>query len=147
VPAAPPRPRLRVGKAITVVATRVLKDDSSENSVPAANCAVQILRENPAGKTREVASLYVDGEPAQHEGILSLLKRKACEAGANAIVIKDIGERGGEGPMMDHVEAIALVVGTPEPPVDPSPMPKTITVTPEGSAVPKTITVDPEASP
>ena len=47
----------------------------------------------------------------------------------------------------EREQAFALVVGTPKPPVDPSPVPKTITVTPEGPAVPKTITVDPGASP
>ena len=115
--------------------------------MPPAKCEVRILRENPAGKTREVATLKVEGAPAQHEDILSLLKRKACEAGANAVVIKSMGKTRVEGVKMDHIEAVALIVGTPKPPVDPSPIPKTITVTPEGPAVPKTITVDPDASP
>ena len=94
-----------------------------------------------------MATLKVEGAPAQHEDILSLLKRKACEAGANAVLIKSMGKTRVEGVKMDHIEAVALVVGTPKPPVDPSPIPKTITVTPEGPAVPKTITVDPGASP
>jgi hypothetical protein len=146
-PAAPSRPRLRVEKAIGVTTTSVVRDDSSGGSVPTAKCEVQILHENPAGKTREVATLNVDGAPAQHEDILSLLRRKACEAGANAVVIKSMGKARVEGVKVDHVEAVALVVGTPKPLVDPSPVPKTITVTPEGPAVPKTITVDPGASP
>jgi hypothetical protein len=146
-PAAPSRPRLKVEKAIGVTTTRVVRDDSSEGSMPPAKCEVRILRKNPAGKTREVATLKVEGAPAQHEDILSLLKRKACEAGANAIVIKSMGKTRVEGVKMDHIDAVALVVGTPKPPVDPSPIPKTITVTPEGPAVPKTITVDPDASP
>ena len=58
-----------------------------------------------------------------------------------------MGETRVAGVKVDHVEAVALIVGTPKPPVDPSPVPKTITVTPEGPAVPKTITVDPGASP
>jgi len=85
-PAAPSRPRLRVEKAIGVTTMRVVKDDNPEESSPAAKCevqSVQILRDKPVGKTREVATLNVDGAPAQHEDILSLLKRKACEAGAN----------------------------------------------------------------
>jgi hypothetical protein len=126
---------------------RVVKDDSSEDSVPTAKCEVRILHENPAGETREVATLNVDGAPAQHENILSLLKREACEAGANAVVIKRMGKPRVEGVKVDHIEAVALVVGTPKPPVDSSPVPKTITVTPEGPAVPKTITVDPGAAP
>jgi hypothetical protein len=125
----------------------VVRDDTSEGSVPAAKCEVQILHENPSGKTREVTTLNVDGAPAQHEDVLSLLKRKACEAGANAVVIKSRAKTRVEGVKMDHVEAVALVVGTPKPPVDPSPAPRTITVTPEDPAVPKTITVDPGASP
>ncbi len=146
-PAAPPRPRLSVGKAIGVTTMRVVKDDSSEGSAPPAACDVLILHDQPAGKTRAVATLNVDGAPAQHEDILSLLKRKACEAGANAVLIKSMGKTRVEGVKVDHVEAVALIVGTPKPPVDPAPVPKSITVTPEGPAVPKTITVDPGASP
>jgi hypothetical protein len=146
-PAAPARPRLNVGKAIGVTTMRVIKDDSSAGSTPPAPCEVQILHDKPAGKTREVATLNVDGAPAQDEDIMSLLRRKACEAGANTVLIKSMGKTRVEGVKVDHVEAAALIVGTPKPPVDPSPVPKTITVTPEGPAVPKTITVDPGASP
>jgi hypothetical protein len=120
----PSRPRLKVEKAIEVTTMSVVRDDTSESSVPAAKCEVQILHENPAGKTREVATLNVDGAPAQHEDVLSLLKRKACEAGANAVVIKSRAKTRVEGVKMDHVEAVALVVGTPKPPVDPSPAPQ-----------------------
>jgi len=126
---------------------RVVKDDNPEGSAPLRPCQVEILHEPPAGKTREVATLKVDGAPAQHENILSLLRRKACEAGANAVLIKSMGKTQVEGVKVDHVEAVALVLGTPKPPTDPSPAPKTITVTPDGPAAPKTITVDPGASP
>lgn len=154
-PVAPSRPRFSVGRAIGVITTRVGKDDNSDDSsggsAPPANCDVQsdvqILHHQPTGKTREVATLSVDGAPAQHEDILALLKRKACEAGANAVLIKRMSETGVAGVKVDHVEAVGLIVGTPKPPVDPSPVPKSITVTPEGPAVPKTITVDPDASP
>jgi hypothetical protein len=123
-PAAPSRPRLRVEKPIGVTAMRVVKDDSSEGYVPAAKCEVQILRENPAGKAREVATLNVDGAPAQHQDILSLLKREACEAGANAIVIKNMRKTHVQGVKMDHVDAIALVVGIPEHPSIRRPSPR-----------------------
>jgi hypothetical protein len=132
-PATPSRPQLRIEKAIGVTAMRVVKDDSSEGSASAAKCEVQILPEKPGGKTREVATLKVDGAPAQHENILSLLKHEACEAGANAIVIKSMGKPRAAGIKMDHLDAVALVVGTPDPPVDPSPVPKTITVDPGAS--------------
>jgi hypothetical protein len=146
-PASLSRPQLQVETAIGVTAMRVVKDDSSEGSAPAAKCEVRILPEKPAGKTREVATFKVDGAPAQHEDILSLLKHEACEAGANAIVIKSMGKTRAARINIDHVAAVALVVGTPDPAVDSSPVPKTITVTPEGSAMPKTLTVDPGASP
>ncbi len=146
-PVAPSQPRLSVGKALGVVTTRIVRDDSSDGAMPPANCEVRILYDKPAGKTREVATLNVKGTPAQHEDILSLLKRQACAAGANAVLIKSTGRTSVEGAKVDQVEAVALIVGTPKPPVDPSPVPKTITVTPEGPAVPKTITVDPDASP
>ena len=150
-PVAPSRPRFSIGKALGVTTTRVGKDDNSDDSsggsaLP-ANCDVQILHHQPTGKTREVATLSVDGAPAQHEDILALLKRKACEAGANAVLIKRMSETGVAGVKVDHVEAVGFIVGTPKPPVDRSPVPKSITVTPEGPAVPKTITVDPDASP
>jgi hypothetical protein len=154
-PVAPSRPRFSVGKAIGVTTTRVGRDDdsddSAEGSAPPVNCDVQsdvqILHDKPRGKTREVATLNVDGAPTQHEDILALLKRKACEAGANAVLIKSMAKTRVDGVKVDHVEAVALIVGTPKPPVDRSPVPKSITVTPEGPAVPKTITVDPGASP
>jgi len=154
-PVAPSRPRFSVGKAIGVTTTRVGRDDDSDDSAkgsaPPVNCDVQsdvqILHDKPTGMTREVATLNVDGAPTQHEDILALLKRKACEAGANAVLIKTMAKTRVEGVTVDHVEAVALIVGTPKSPVDPSPVPKSITVTPEGPAVPKTITVDPGASP
>lgn len=145
--AAAPRPRFSVEKPIGVITTRVVKDDSSDDSAPPTACEVQILHDKPVGKAREVATLKIDGAPAQHEDILSLLKRKACEAGANAVLIKSMDKTRVEGVKVDHVDAVALIVGTPKPPVDPAPVPKTITVAPEGPAVPKTITVDPGASP
>jgi hypothetical protein len=148
------RPRLRIGKAITVTTTRIGGNDTSDDdheAAPPAKCDLQsevhILRDKPTGKTREVATLKLDGAPAQHEDILSLLKRKACEAGADAILITRTGQTSVEGVKVDHVEAVALIVGTPKPPVDPAPVPKSITVTPDGPAVPKTITVDPGESP
>jgi hypothetical protein len=145
--AAPRRPRLNVGKAIGFTTMRVVKDDSADGSAAPAKCEVEILHDAPKGKTREVGTLKVDGTPGQHEDIMSLLKRKGCEAGANAVLIKSMSKTRVEGEKVDHVEAVALVVGTPKPPVDPSPVPKTITVTPDGPVVPKTITVDPGASP
>ncbi|MGH7914059.1 MAG: hypothetical protein ACREPW_05340 [Candidatus Binataceae bacterium] len=145
--ATPTRPRFSIEKAIGVTTMRVVRDDSSTDSAAPAKCEVRILRDKPAGKTREVATLNVYGAPAQHEDILSLLKRKACEAGANAVLIKHMDKTRVQGVKADHVEAIALIVGTPKPPVDPSPVPKTITVTPESPAAPKTITVDPGAPP
>lgn len=126
---------------------RVVKGEGSGDSAPPAKCEVKVMHHKPAGKTREVGTLEVTGVPAQHENILSLLKRKACEAGANAVLIKSMTKKRVEGVKVDHVEAVALIVGTPKPPVDLSPVPKTITVTPEGPAVPKTITVDPGVSP
>ena len=135
-PVAPSRPQLRVGRAIGVTTTRVGRDDSSddnaddrsEGSTLSANCdvrnEVQILHDKPTGKTREVATLNVEGAPAQHEDILSLLKRKACEAGANAVLIKSMSQTRVEGVKVDHVEAVGLIVGTPKPPVDPHPCPR-----------------------
>lgn len=146
-PAALASPRLSIGIPIGLTTMRVIKDESSEGSAPPSNCAVQILRGKPAGRSREVGTLEVDGAPAQHEDILSLLKRKACEAGANAVLIRSMGKTRVAGVKVDHVEAVALMIGTPKPPTDPSPLPKTITVTPDGPATPKTITVDPGAPP
>jgi len=146
-PAAPQRPRLDVGKAIGFTTMRVVKDDGAAGSAAPAKCEIEILHDAPKGKTREVGTLKVDGMPGQHEDIMSLLKRKGCEAGANAVLIKNMSKTRVEGVKVDHVEAVALIVGTSKPPVDPSPVPKTITVTPDGPAVPKTITVDPGASP
>ena len=144
---APARPPFSIDKPIGLTTMRVVRDDGSEGSAPPAKCEVQILHTKPAGKTREVATLDVDGAPDQHEDILSLLKRKACEAGANAVLIEKMGKTQVEGVAVDHLEAVALIVGVPKPPVNPSPAPKTITVTPEGPAAPKTITVDPGAPP
>jgi hypothetical protein len=125
----------------------VVRDDNPDGSAPSARCEVRILDHLPVGESREVATLQVDGTPAQQKDILSLLKRKACEAGANAMVIKSMGRARIEGIEVDHIEAVALIVGSPNSPVDPSPVPKSITVTPDGPALPKTIEVDPGASP
>ena len=126
---------------------RVVREDSTAGSAAPLKCEIEILHDAPKGKTREVGTLKVDGAPGQHEDLMSLLKRKGCEAGANAVLIKSMSNTRVDGVKVDHVEAVALLIGTPKPPVDPSPVPKSITVTPDGPAVPKTITVDPGASP
>jgi hypothetical protein len=138
---------LRIEKPLVVTTTRVFRADGFGDSPPPTRCEVKVLHHKPAGKSREVGTLEVTGARAQHENMVSLLKRKACEAGANAVLIKTIARKRIEGVKVDHIEAVALIVGTPKPPVDPSPVPKSITVTPEGPAVPKTITVDPDVSP
>jgi hypothetical protein len=145
-PATPRRARLEIGKAIGETTMRVVRDESADAAAAPPKCAVEILHDAPKGKTREVGTLKVDGAPGQHEDLMSLLKRKGCEAGADAVLIKSMSKTRVDGVKVDHVEAAALVIGTPKPPVDPSPTPKTITVTPDGPAVPKTITVDPGAS-
>ena len=142
-PAAPPRPHLTIGEPIAVTTMHVVHDDKPSTALRRADCKMEVLHAKPAGKTREVGTLSVDGAPAQHEDILSLVRHRACEAGANAVLIKSMDKKRIEGVSVDHVEAVALVLGTPPPPADPSPVPKSITVTPEGPAVPKTITVDP----
>ena len=146
-PAAPRRARLKIGKAIGETTMRVVRDDRADGSAAPPKCTVEILHDAPKEKTREVGTLKVDGAPGQHEDLMSLLKRKGCEAGANAVLIKSMSTTRVDGVKVDRVEAVALVIGTPRPPVDPSPVPKTITVTPDGPAAPKTITVDPGASP
>jgi hypothetical protein len=146
-PAAPRRAHLEVGKPIGETTMRVVRGDSADGSAAPPKCAVEILHDAPKGKTREVGTLKVDGAPGQHEDLMSLLKRKGCEAGADAVLIKSMSKTRVGDVNVDHVEAVALVIGTPRLPVDPSPVPKTITVTPDGPAVPKTITVDPGASP
>ena len=145
-PDAPRRPRLTVGEPIAVTTMHVVRDSETSSAAGAADCAVQVLHAKPAGKAREVGTLSVDGAPAQDKDILSLVRHRACEAGANAVLIKSMDKRRVQGVSLDHVEAVALVLGTPPPPADPSPVPKTITVTPDGPAVPKTITVDPGSS-
>ena len=126
---------------------RVVKVDDSKNAKGDSICEIRSLHDKPGIAAREVGTLKIDGAPAQRANLFSLLKRQACEAGANAIIIKSIERKRLEGKEFDHVEAVALVVGTPRPPVDPSPVPKTITVTPEGPAIPKTINIDPGAQP
>ncbi len=145
-PDAPPRPRLSVGAPIAVTTMHVVRDKGASSAMRGADCAVQLLHAKPAGTAREVGTLSVDGAPAQHEDILSLVRQRACQAGANAVLIKRMDKKQVAGVSVDHVEAVALVLGTPPPPVDPSPVPRTITVTPDGPAAPKTITVDPGPS-
>jgi hypothetical protein len=140
-------PRLRLEKPIGEITMRVVKNNNSNGAEGGGTCEIQILHDQPERAAREVGTLKIDGAPAQRDNLLSLLKRQACEAGANAIIIKSIEKRRLDGVRFDHVEAVALVVGTPKPPVDPSPAPKTITVTPDGPAIPKTINVDPGAQP
>ncbi len=145
-PDAPRRPRLSVGEPIAVTTMHVVRDNGTLSAMRDPDCAVQVLHAQPAEKAREVGTLSVDGAPAQHEDILSLVRHRACEAGANAVLIKSTDKKQVDGVRVDHVEAVALVLGTPAPPADPAPVPKTITVTPDGPAVPKIITVDPGPS-
>lgn len=108
-----------------------------------APCAVRILHKSPKSKSREVATFKLKGMPADHDAMMALLKRRACEAGANALLIKKPKHRAGTP--VDQVEAAALVLPAVKPAVDSKPAPKTIEVPLPSKPVPKTITVDPAA--
>ncbi|HVA41507.1 MAG TPA: hypothetical protein VNF49_12630, partial [Candidatus Binataceae bacterium] len=139
---APARPRLRLDPTIGVTAMRLMPDapeaDAQTAAAP-AKCALKILHEKPAAPSREVAIIKLSGAPAQHEVVWSLLKRKACEAGANAVLVKN-KDRSGSGAAAKYtVDAVALVVEAVKPAVREKPVPKTITVP---AAAPKTIELD-----
>jgi len=117
----------------------------SQNNATAPKCNVQILRDKPAASARQVATFKIDGMPSQRDDILTMLKGKACEAGANALLIKDARQEDSEAGSVYHVEAVAFFAKKPGRAAGHAPAPKTITVPPPTQAVPKTITVDSSA--
>ncbi len=116
----------------------------TSGATPSPQCEVQILHEKPKSPAREVATFKLDAMPAEHADIISLLKRRACEAGANAVLIKKL-KQGAAALSADHVEAVALVLESAKP-AGHKPVPKTIEVPLPSKPVPKTITVDPDAA-
>jgi hypothetical protein len=104
-----------------------------------SQCDVEILHKKPRSAVREVATFKLDGEPVERDQIMALLKRRACEAGANALVLKQSDSAAGTY----HVEAVALRIESAKPAG--KPVRKTIEVPLPSKPVPKTITVDPDA--
>jgi hypothetical protein len=81
--------------------------------------------------------------PRDRDVIMALLKRRACEAGANALLVTRMKAKADAS--IYHVEAAAFVIKSAKPSADAKPVPKTIEVPLPSKPVPKTITVDPHA--
>jgi hypothetical protein len=142
----PSPPRIQFEPAIGVTTMRLVRHEkpqteSLNDSMPAA-CAVQLLHEKPAASARPVATFKIDGMPSQRDDITAVLKGKACEAGANALLIEDSSQKDSETGSVYHIEAVAFFIEKSKTAADASPVPRTITVPLPAPAVPKTITVD-----
>lgn len=137
--------KLRLGPAISVTTARLVPDGKARASGhlgPSGKCSIKILHTKPKTAARTVASIKISGTSAQRDDLWSLLKHKACEAGANAVLVKDADESSwGTG---YHIEALALVLKTADSGKH-KPIPKTITVPADSSAaIPETITIAPD---
>lgn len=108
-----------------------------------SHCTVQILREKPRTAAREVATFKLGGARRNRGAMMALLKRRACEAGANALLLKK--SKKSTQASGYQIEAVALVLKSAKPSSESKPVPKTIEVPLPSAPVPKTITVDPDA--
>lgn len=122
---------------------RASDDAGTAGGGAAPACDVQILHDKPKAAVREVATFKLDGALAERDQIMSLLKRRACEAGANALLLKKPDSTATAAQGAYHVEAVALLLESAR--RDHTPVPKTIEVPLPSKPVPKTITVDPDA--
>jgi hypothetical protein len=142
----PAPPRIIFEPAIGVTTMRLVGKDKSlegsQNAEPPPKCSVQILHKQPTASARQLATFKIDATPAQRGDVLTVLEGKACEGGANALLIKDARQEESQAGPVYHVEAIAFFVEQPKTAAKTAPAPKTITLPPPSLAVPKTITVD-----
>lgn len=107
----------------------------------AAKCSVRILKKKPKTAARKVATFKFEAMRRDRKTVMALLKRRACEAGANALLITKSKKNNDASTY--HVEAAAFVIESVKPASHAKPVPKTIEVPLPSKPVPKTITVDP----
>jgi len=85
------------------------------------NCDIKVLRHDPLADYRKVGIIEATGSVYANESdILPLVKRKACESGADAIIILTSKSQTTEDLVGYYIDAVAIVYGkNPNIPISP----------------------------
>ncbi|MGO9454122.1 MAG: hypothetical protein ACLQDV_24195 [Candidatus Binataceae bacterium] len=86
--------------------------EPSGSAAKPPNCDMRVLRHEPLGIYRKVGIIEAEGSVyATEEDVLPVVKRKACESGADAIVILASKSETTESIVGYYIDAVAIVYG------------------------------------
>jgi hypothetical protein len=81
-----------------------------------ANCSMPELKSLPGNGVKKIGTIRISGVAAHQDDVLMLVRRKACEMGADAIFITAEQEQTSGGIAMYQVSADAIVYANGSPP-------------------------------
>ncbi len=85
---------------------------ASGSAAKPPNCDIKILRHEPLGEYRKVGIIEAEGNVyASEADVLPAVKRKACETGADAVVILTSKSQTTENLVGYYIDAVAIVYG------------------------------------
>jgi hypothetical protein len=94
---------------------------ASGSAAKPPNCDIKVLKHEPLTEYRKVGIIEAEGSVyAAEEDVLPSVKRKACETGADAIVILTSKSQTTENMVGYYIDAVAIVYGkNPNIPIGP----------------------------
>jgi hypothetical protein len=107
---APPRPQIKLLPPDLVLVARVGNADIPPR---AAGCSLQTLEQTPSAIFRDLGSIELVGSVPAGKDVLMAVDQKACETGADAILVKQREERLNGDHVDYHVIAEALLLQKP----------------------------------
>lgn len=92
----------------------LIEVEPSGRAAKAANCDMPVLRAPPAGKYRQVAIIEGKGNVfAKEAEVMPTVVQKACEAGADAIIINESRSQTTEDSTGYYIGAVAIIYPRP----------------------------------
>jgi hypothetical protein len=108
---APPTPQIKLLPPDLVLVARV---GSAEIPPRAAGCSLQTLEQTPSAIFRDLGSIELAGSVPAGKDVLMAVDQKACETGADAILVKQREERLTGDHVDYHIIAEALLLRKPK---------------------------------
>ncbi len=94
---------------------------ASGNAAKPPTCDITVLRHDPLTEYRKVGIIEAEGSVyASEQDVMPAVKRKACESGADAVIILTSKSQTTENMVGYYVDAVAIVYGkNPNIPISP----------------------------
>ena len=113
----PPKPKISLLPPDLVLVARIGTADVRPR---AAGCPLQTLDQTPSAIIRDLGSIELAGSVPAGKDVLAAVDQKACESGADAIVVKQREERSAGDRVEYHIVAEALLLHRPAPAEQPA---------------------------